>query len=74
MFEINSNDCTATDATISCSFESNFMCGYNHMTSSKQLTHWVAVAGPVGVNEGPTVGTTTGTLSGLSCLQALAVS
>jgi len=57
----------ATDASITCSFESNFMCGYNHVSGSRQLSRWSAVAGPAGVNEGPTVGATTGTLSGLLC-------
>jgi len=55
-----------TDASITCSFESNFMCGYNHVIGGSQLTQWSAVSGSAGVNEGPTVGTTTGQLSGLS--------
>jgi len=54
----------ATDASVTCSFESNYMCGYSHVIAGSQLTHWSLVAGPAAVNEGPTVGTTTGQLSG----------
>jgi len=62
----------ATDATITCSFENNYICGYNHVTGgSSQLTHWSAVTGPPGINEGPTVGTTTGQLSGSTRLCVL---
>lgn len=57
--------CVATDASVTCGFQTNYICGYNHVRAGSQLTHWSAVAGPAGVNEGPTVGTTTGRLSGV---------
>jgi len=71
VLQVNSINC-ATDASITCSFESNFLCGYNRVSGGSQLNRWSAVAGPAGINEGPTVGTTTGQLTGLtSCCCAL---
>jgi len=53
-----------SDASISCGFEDNYLCGYQHVTSPGQLSTWQAAAGSAGNNEGPTVDTTYENITG----------